>query len=92
MLLTVWALRHSLRRDGTGKSLAHFGVILVLLGIVVSGQYSSSQTLSLEGGDMQQQEVSTNPITSLVGFGVALTLFGGLATFAEHSLNKRYLK
>ena len=92
VLLTVWALRHSLRRDGTGKSLAHFGVILVLLGIVVSGQYSSSQTLSLEGGDMQQQEVSTNPITSLVGFGVALTLFGGLATFAEHSLNKRYLK
>lgn len=92
VLLTVWALRHSLKRDGTGRSLAHFGVILLLLGIVVSGQYSSSQTLSLEGGDMHQQDVSTNPIMSLVGFGVALTLFGGLATFVEHGLSKRDLK
>lgn len=52
--LTVWALRHSLQRDGTAKSLAHFGVILFLIGAVASSQYSSSQTLSLESGDMQE--------------------------------------
>ncbi|KAF0196048.1 MAG: cytochrome c-type bioproteinis protein CcmF [Bacillota bacterium] len=54
VLLTAWALRHSLQRDGTARSLTHFGVILFLIGAVASSQYSSSQTLSLESGDMQE--------------------------------------
>ncbi|MDP3486642.1 MAG: cytochrome c biogenesis protein CcsA, partial [Bacillota bacterium] len=54
VLLTLWALRHSLQRDGTARSLAHFGVILFLIGVVASSQYSSSQTVSLESGAMQE--------------------------------------
>jgi len=54
VLLIIWSLRHSLQRDGTARSLAHFGGVLFLIGAVASSMYTSKQTVTLKSGDMQE--------------------------------------
>lgn len=80
--LTLWSLRHSLRRDGTAHSLAHFGVVLMLVGATANVLFASSQTVTL--GLERLVADGAIPLLSLVCvFGAVMMLAGGLADVIE---------
>jgi len=80
--LVLWSLRNSLKRDGSAKGLAHFGVVLFLIGAVGGALYSSSQTVALESGVMAElgkMTFSYNRHSS----GADITAFAGNDTWQQ---------
>ena len=78
-LLIVWSLRHSLLRDGTAKSLAHFGVVLLLMGIGASSFWTTTTQVAA----IDLELVGLRYVASVIRVGALLALTGGVLTLTN---------